>query len=188
VFYRLVDINGVPLPAQCQVGAHVYEIASGGILLEPPSVRAYPAYGQGHSMLRLLQRKDTDQFKSAGASSEPYYWTGQHTIQLGRTPSEGEARFSGTVVNDVLVLTADDAGRFIPGGTQLRFVAAATEPIPREWRDTFYYGPPRIYEVERWGLSSREKEQLLQKFVEARDREGRIDAATRLRRAWSAPP
>jgi hypothetical protein len=122
-----------------------------------------------------------------GASSESYRWRSTTMLEIARTEKQIGQTFAGTLNGPELLLASGRNAGFLTPGTILGFVAAPDAPIPAQWRDILYCGPPYISLLESSGPVTPELEAWLDAQRLELDAETRVRARERLRIAWRAP-
>ena len=187
VFYRLLAIDGRPLPTDAHIDGRPYRISEGGLLLEPPSRDAGEGSPpEGHAILTLFGPRDpgdaVDGFLAS--ASESYRWSAEGELDVSRSWAASPTRFLGRVQGEQLQLRVAGASRFLSEATELGFVAAPSLPIPPSWENALYFGPPHLHAPREL---STEEQRLVDAFVQQEDVKSRARAAERLARAWVAP-
>jgi hypothetical protein len=187
VFYRLLEIDGRPLPSEARIDGRPYQIYEGGLLLEPPAHDAEEGSPpEGHAILTLFGPRDTgdpvDGFLAS--ASESYRWTAEGELDVSRSWAAAPTRFLGRVQGEQLQLRVAGASRLLSEAMELGFVAAPGLPIPPSWENALYFGPPHLHAPRE--LTS-EEQRLVDEFVQQEDAKTRARAAERLARAWVAP-
>jgi hypothetical protein len=137
VFYRLLAIDGRPLPTDAHIDGRPYRIYEGGLLLEPPSRDAEEGSPpEGHAILTLFGPRDSgdpvDGFLAS--AGESYRWTAEGELDVSRSWAASPTRFLGRVQGEQLQLRVAGASRFLSEATELGFVAAPSLPIRRAGR------------------------------------------------------
>ena len=188
MFYRLRSIDERDLPAPIDIDGQPYTITGGGVLLVPPGERDRPSATRrdGYSVLTLFGLRSADATAPAfvAGSNEDYRWTADGALDVSRQPDQGGTRFRGQVQDGRLTLRAVRGDGLMPDDTELVFDAAPALPIPPEWQDALYFGPPMLTPGGELDEAGR---RLLDDVIERRAQEQRAAAAERLARAWAAP-
>lgn len=185
MFYRLTHIDGVPLPAVVPLDGRAVPVAGGGILLEPASIERPYFYPDGYSILWLHGGPVDEGLPDLVIrSSERYRWLQDDLLEIARPDNEPCLRFRGVRLGATLTLRSESAPEVL-GGSELSFVEAGDEPIPRHWQGTLGPGPRRVI---RNGPPNMDPEMLLRiaEHEAAQDAELVKRAAERLAVAWRA--
>jgi len=186
VYYRLLAVNGMRLPAPSRWGDRQHVVARGGLLLEPPTNLPLGMLNEGYALLRLFNERAPGPLASIGSTASAYRWLGPGELEIANRHSSGSLTFHGYVTVSDLELTSGAGDRFIPIGTTFQFLEAPEEPISEDWRSALDFGPGLLVSTPGSKPPSRHEVEAFQAFIEQQEPARTREAYERLERAWRA--